>query len=111
MTEEREEGKEVSRPSQGLTPEAMRALAEDEQGMERVRANICEQILQKGFEQIEATGFENDPEMERDWKEYKAEVEAFFRSASPDDPLFRQKLREMTARFARGGGLNNNNGE
>jgi len=33
---------------------------------------------------------------------YKLEVESFFATASPDDPRFREKLREMTMRFAKG---------
>ena len=82
----------------GLTPEAMRALADTP--FQGVRNNICD-ILKSGFEQIEGAGFA-DPEMEEDWKTYKLEVETFFQNARPDDPLFRSKLREMTERFARG---------
>jgi len=40
--------------------------------------------------------------MQRDWEQYKSEVEAFFRNAKPDDPRFREKLREMTTKFAKG---------
>ena len=40
--------------------------------------------------------------MQKDWEEYKQEVEEFFRTAKPDDPRFREKLREMTCKFAKG---------
>ena len=40
--------------------------------------------------------------MEDDWNKYKLEVEDFFRNASPNDPRFREKLREMTTKFAKG---------
>ena len=101
MTEEEGARREGGGGEEGLTPERMRSLAEDPSVAERVRDNLVS-ILNQGFEQIESSGFSQDPQMKEDWKNYKKEVEELFRSASPNDPLFRQKLREMTEKFARG---------
>ena len=79
----------------------MNVDAIDPIGFDRVRTNLVS-ILQAGFEQIESAGFNNDEAMKEDWEQYKAEVEEFFKSAKPDDPQFREKLREMTTKFAKG---------
>ena len=91
-----EEGQEE--PGHGMSPEAMRAVASAP--FSRVRDNLIG-VLQQGFEQIESAGFDSQ-EMEDDWNKYKIEVEDFFRNASPNDPRFTEKLREMTTKFAKG---------
>ena len=67
MTKDQEE--EESGP---LTPEAMRAMASP-QTFQRVRGNLID-ILQQGFEQIESAGFNNDAQLEEDWKNVSALV-------------------------------------
>lgn len=93
------EGPGQQPPSSFLLSGGESALSEA--AFDRVRTNLVG-ILQQGFQQIESAGFDNDERMQEDWEAYKAEVEEFFRSAKPDDPLFREKLREMTTKFAKG---------
>ena len=73
MTEDHQPEEESAREVGGpLTPEAMRAMASP-QTFQRVRENLCN-ILQQGFEQIESAGFDNDAQMEEDWKNVSALV-------------------------------------
>ena len=73
MTEDHQPEEESAREVGGpLTPEAMRAMASP-QTFQRVRQNLIG-VLQQGFEQIESAGFDNDAQMEEDWKNVSALV-------------------------------------
>ena len=83
---------------------------EDVADFDKVRDNLVD-ILKEGFGQIESAGFDGDTKLQQDWDQYKNEIEAFFRNQAPDDPDFRKKLSEMTARFAQGKDLKKTEGD